>query len=270
MPEFASLPLLIEPVDLLERLSMPMLTLVDLGSAERYQQLHISNAINIVPKQIQSHSGLPGLLPDRTSLERLFASLGYQPGTTYVVYDDEGGGWAGRFIWILDSIGHQKYHYLNGGLRAWMQEGYKLSNKLPDTELTTANLTIDPQPTATLSYLLERLGSNDLVIWDARSADEFRGEKVLAANAGHIPGAVNLEWTLAMDATNGMRIKADIRECLKQLGITKDKEIITYCQSHHRSGFTYLIAKVLGYPRVKAYAGSWSEWGNTPHMPIED
>lgn len=110
----------------------------------------------------------------------------------------------------------------------------------------------------------------DLVIWDARSAAEYDGEKLLAAKGGHIPDAVNFEWTAGMDSEHGLRIRSDIADCLEKLGITKDKEVITHCQSHHRSGFTYLVAKALGYPRVKAYAGSWSEWGNHPNTVVEN
>ena len=72
-----------------------------------------------------------------------------------------------------------------------------------------------------------------------------------------------------MDLNDHLRIRQDIAEVLQQLGITPDKEVITHCQSHRRSGFTYLVAKALGYPRIKAYAGSWSEWGNHPDTPVE-
>ena len=102
-----------------------------------------------------------------------------------------------------------------------------------------------------------------------RGADEYRGEKVLTARGGHIPGAINFEWTAGMDPERQLRIREDLAAELEGLGITRDKEIITHCQTHHRSGFTYLAAKALGYPRVKAYAGSWGEWGNHPDTPIE-
>ncbi len=92
---------------------------------------------------------------------------------------------------------------------------------------------------------------------------------MLTARGGHIPGAINFEWTAGMDRERQLRIREDLAAELERLGITRDKEIITHCQTHHRSGFTYLAAKALGYPRVKAYAGSWGEWGNHPDTPIE-
>ena len=94
-------------------------------------------------------------------------------------------------------------------------------------------------------------------------------EDTSAYETGHIPGAINFEWTAGMDLNDHLRIRQDIAEVLKNLGITPDKEVITHCQTHRRSGFTYVVAKALGYPRVRAYAGSWSEWGNLPDTPIE-
>lgn len=270
MSQLSGLPLVIEPKDYLDMPRSSNIILVDIGNSIRYQQGHIANAWNIEPKQIQSQSGILGLLPDRSVLQSLLAQLGHSENSTYIVYDDEGGGWAGRFIWILDSIGHQNYHYLNGGLHAWMKEGYPLSTDIPvKPEKTSVEFVINEQPTATLDYIQGRLGASDFVIWDARSDAEYDGEKVLAARGGHIPGAINFEWTDAMDKANGLRIRSDIERCLISLGITKDKEVVTHCQSHHRSGFTYLVAKSLGY-NVKAYAGSWSEWGNHPNTAVEN
>jgi thiosulfate/3-mercaptopyruvate sulfurtransferase len=104
------------------------------------------------------------------------------------------------------------------------------------------------------------------VVWDARGPQEFSGERSWPPRAAH-PGAINFEWTAGMDLNDHLRIRKDIAQVLEQLGITPDKEVITHCQTHRRSGFTYLVAKALGYPRIKAYAGSWSEWGNHPTRP---
>lgn len=270
MSSFDSLPLVIEPADLAARLADPELILVDLTNSTHYQQQHIPGAHFVDPKRTQL--GLPpapGLAPLKADLETLFGELGHRDDAVYVVYDDEGGGWAGRFIWLLDVIGHQRYHFLNGGLHAWAAENLPLVQHIPPAGNASVSLTLHSEPTATLDYLRSRLGASDLAIWDARSPAEFNGSKVLAAKGGHIPGAVNFEWTAGMDPSRALRIRADMPERLQALGITPDKEIITHCQTHRRSGFTYLVAKALGYPRVKGYAGSWSEWGNHPDTPVE-
>ncbi|WP_068830270.1 rhodanese-like domain-containing protein [Pseudomonas sp. BMS12] len=270
MSAFSGLPLVIEPADLASRLRAPELILVDLSGAARYAEGHIPGAHWVDSKRTQlGQPPAPGLLPEKAQLESLFGELGHRADAVYVVYDDEGGGWAGRFIWLLDVIGHKHYHYLNGGLQAWMGEGRELSQATPEPASGLVSLTLHEQPTATRAYLQSRLGAADLAVWDARAPAEFSGEKILAARGGHVPGAVNFEWTAGMDPQRGLRIRTDIAEVLESLGITKDKEVITHCQTHRRSGFTYLVAKALGYPRVKAYAGSWSEWGNLPDTPIE-
>ncbi|WP_339080231.1 rhodanese-like domain-containing protein [Pseudomonas sp. TMP9] len=270
MSAFAELPLLIEPAQLASRLQAPELILLDLTSQARYSAGHIPGAHFVDPKRTQL--GLPpapGLLPSLEQLEQLFSDLGHHPNAVYVVYDDEGGGWAGRFIWLLDVIGHRHYHYLDGGVLAWQAENRELSTAVPSASSQAVHLSIDAAPTATREYLQSRLGAADLAIWDARSPSEYSGEKALAQKAGHIPGAINFEWTVGMDPARALRIRQDLQAQLNTLGISADKEIITHCQTHHRSGFTYLAAKILGYPRVKAYAGSWGEWGNHPDTPVE-
>ncbi|SFM30725.1 rhodanese-like domain-containing protein [Halopseudomonas yangmingensis] len=263
------LPRLLEP----EQLAMPIdplrIRLVDLCPNEQYAAAHIPGAVHVDPMLTTAGAPLPGLVPAPAQLTRLFAELGHHQDIHYVVYDDEGGGWAGRFIWLLDSIGHNNWSYLNGGLHAWHDAGLPLQNGTERVAATSPQLQLNQNFTISVEQLLANLDNPELLVWDARSPAEHTGQRVFASKAGHIPGAVNFEWTAAMDPQRQLRLRSDIAECLQALGITPDRDLVTHCQTHHRSGFTYLIARLLGYPRIRAYAGSWSEWGNHPSTPVE-
>lgn len=264
-----SLPLLIEPQQLQQHLQDPDLLIIDLCAVDRYFNGHISGAVHVSPQELVS--GEPpakGQIAPLHELQELFQRLGLTPSTHVVVYDDEGGGWAGRFIWTLDAIGHQRYSYLNGGIHAWVKEGLPLTSKIIEPQPVPQTLHLDPNVVIEVEDILPQLQDPDFVIWDARTAEEYRGEKVLAHRGGHIPGAIHCEWTEMMDPDNALRIRSDATERLAALGLTDQRKIVTHCQSHHRSGFTYLLGKILGFD-IKGYHGSWSEWGNRTDTPIE-
>lgn len=265
-----SLPLLLEPEQLRERLQDPDLLIVDLSAETAYRHSHIPGAVHVASSElILGEKPAPGLLPSVTRLNALFSRLGLTPDTHVVCYDDEGGPWAGRFIWTLDVIGHRHYSFLNGGIRSWRAAGYPEETLSNERMPTPVSVSMHPEVIANTNDILQQIGTKDFLIWDARSAEEYRGEKVLSQRGGHIPGAIHCEWTNLLDANHHLRIRHDAASYLQSLGITPDKRIVTHCQTHRRSGLTYIVAKVLGYPDIRAYPGSWSEWGNRSDTPVE-
>lgn len=268
----ADLPLLIEPEDLEPLLGRDDLLIVDVGKKTTYRQLHIPGAVHLEYGRIVAEKRpVHGLLPDRETLERVFSELGIGSETSVIAYDDEGGGNAARLLWTLESMGHTRCTLLNGGLHAWANERFPVESR-PVTPTATRFLARPvAEPAADTEYILSRLDDPETVLIDARSADEYTGARRYAARGGHIPGAVNFEWTAAMDKSRSLRLRPEdelVRE-LADLGITRDKQIISYCQTHHRSSHTYWMLRVLGFPRVKGYPGSWSAWGNREDTPIE-
>ena len=266
------LPLLLEPEQLQPRLGDESLLIIDCSSEQNFLRAHIPGSVHLPPAKLQS--GLKpasGKLPGIAALAELFSRLGLRPHHHVIALDDEGGGWAGRLIWTLDCIGHRHYSLLNGGQVAWLAEGYPVEQGEAGLQPVEFKLeTIDATPMARLEDILVRLGDPSLAIWDARSPEEFAGTRVLAQRGGHIPGAVNLEWTELMDKARNLRLlpAAQIRKMLAERELTPDKHIVTHCQSHHRSGLTYFVAKLLDYPIIRAYDGSWGEWGNHPGTPV--
>jgi thiosulfate/3-mercaptopyruvate sulfurtransferase len=265
-------PLLIETDMLEDILYSEHILIVDLGKADTYRKLHIPGAVFVDYGQIVAVSKpMMGLLPDDGTLQQIFSSIGIDRDTHVVAYDDEGGGRAARFLWTLEVAGHTRFSLLNGGLHAWANEGHPYDDAAVTPAAARFELAHNDAPVAGSAYIRVRLGNRDVGLLDVRSAEEFSGVKRFADRGGHIPGAVNLEWTQAMDQTRNLRLKPDeeLEQLYARIGITPDREIITYCQSHHRSAHTYIVLRHLGFPRVKGYPGSWSDWGNDPELPVE-
>ncbi len=243
--------------------------LVDIGSPDRYRHNHIPGAVLVTPAELVSGvAPAPGRLPGIARLQHLFDRLGLHPRQQVVAYDDEGGGWAGRMLWTLDVVGHGPGACLDGGLAAWKTAGLPLVSEATKTTAGNAELRLCSAPRIEIGELLHRLDDPNLVIWDARSWAEYCGERNTAARNGHIPGALHVDWEELKDRARGLRLRTDLGEFLRAKGLLPDREIIAYCQTHHRSGLAYLAARALGYPHVRAYDGSWSEWGNRADTPV--
>lgn len=270
MPE--DLPLILEPQSLQQQLDDPRLLIVDLCKPEVYAQTHIPGAHHVDYQQIVRHEKpVMGLLPHADQLSALFSTLGLSADRHVVAYDDEGGGRAARLLWTLEMIGHHHYSLLNGGIHAWAAANLPLTHSPVTATASDYQAVIDGTVGADKNTILAQLDDPNLLLLDCRSADEYNGRKKFAARAGHIPGAINYDWMNAIDQHNALRLKqaAGLRDDLAALGVSDDKQIIVYCQTHHRSAHTYIMLKSLGFEQVKGYAGSWSEWGNDSQTPME-
>ena len=264
---------LIEPKNLEAFIGRDDIVIIDLCNPMLYQKRHVPGAIYLNRSNLISNTPpATGKHPSFTEIKHLVEQLGISNNKHTVIYDDEGGGWAGSLAWILDLIGVSSWSYLNGGIVAWINEGHPtedIANQPTPREVDIGNDFLNPNVVISMDQILDNLGSGIFTIWDARSSQEFSGERIISARGGHIPGAINLEWTELIDQNKNLRIRDDAQQILDNVGLSCSKTIITHCQTHHRSSFTYMVARILGYESIIGYDGSWSEWGNLDHTPVE-
>jgi thiosulfate/3-mercaptopyruvate sulfurtransferase len=216
---------------------------------------------------------------DRLHFEKLMSKAGIANDTTVVFYGDKNNWWACYAFWTFKLFGHKDCRILNGGRQKWIDEKRELSKDVPSYPATkyTSPERDDHTIRAFRDEVTGHLKSK-LPLVDVRSPQEYSGELLHMPNypqegalrGGHIPGAKNIPWAKAARENGTFKSSDELKALYEPQGITSDKNIIAYCRIGERSSHTwFVLTYLLGYPHVRNYDGSWTEWGNLVGAPIE-
>jgi thiosulfate/3-mercaptopyruvate sulfurtransferase len=243
---------------------------IDLRPPDAYAAGHIPGAVHLDLFGISLIDTDPApLRAFLWILEHLLASRGVSASRTIVVYDDQSGIRAARAFWALEYFGHEHTRLLDGGFAAWQAGGHTVDTQPSAALPTTWTGTRVDERLATWRDVQARLGQPDAVVLDTRTPGEYDGSTVRAARGGCVPGAVHVEWTDNLGEDGAFKPAAELRAMYEAVGVTPDKEILTYCQGGYRAAHSYLALRLLGYPRVRPYVGSWKEWGDRLDLPVQ-
>jgi thiosulfate/3-mercaptopyruvate sulfurtransferase len=278
VPTASATQALVSPEWARDHLNDPRVRFVEVDvDTTAYEQSHIPGAV-AWNWTTQLADNIRRDLASREDFSRLLSQSGIGPDTHIVLYGDNNDWFAAWAYWQLKLFGWERVSLLDGGRRYWLDNGYPITTDLPHYPETGIQL---PEPSYALRAfrddILPRLGRDELALVDVRSPAEYNGEVIAppgmsetAQRAGHIPGAVSVPWSQAVRDDGRFKSQAELHELYASQGVTADRDVIAYCRIGERSSHTWFVLhELLGYPNVRNYDGSWTEWGSMVGVPIE-
>lgn len=252
---------------------------VDYDPENAYRQGHIQGASLIWWKR-DVNDPITRDIVNKAQFEELMSRNGITSDSEVILYGDFNNWFAAFVFWIFKYYGHEKVKIMNGGRKKWELEKRTYTKDEPQIQKT--KYISQPPNEGVRAYLFDvrrAVDRKDTVLVDVRSPKEFSGEITAppeypmehAQRGGHIPGASNIPWASAVnDADGTFKAIDELRKIYESKGVTPDRDVICYCRIGERSSHTWFVLKyLLGYPQVRNYDGSWTEWGNMIGNPIE-
>jgi len=216
---------------------------------------------------------------NQQAFEQLMSHWGISNDTMIILYGDRNNWYACYSYWLFTMYGHRNMKIMNGGRSKWEAESRQLTKEVPHCEPTTYRAQpADETLRAFRDDVFSGLRTPERRLIDVRSPQEYTGELLHMINypqegaqrGGHIPGAKNIPWATAANADGTFKSAEELRQIYGGKDVTPDKEVIAYCRIGERSAHTwFVLTRLLGYPRVRNYDGSWTEWGSLVRAPIE-
>lgn len=270
---------LVETEWLAENLSNPNVRIIESDEdVLLYDTGHIPGAIKINWQDDLNDPIIRDYL-DAEKFATLLSEKGISPDTTVVFYGDKNNWWATYNLWVFKLFGHKDVRILNGGRKKWEDEKREFTKEVPSySKANYKSVKRDDKKIRIFRDDVLKHVNKDLPLVDVRSPAEFTGEKLHmpeypqegALRGGHIPGAKNIPWAKAVNEDSTFKSYDDLKALYTSAGITPDKDIVTYCRIGERSSHSwFVLTYLLGYPKVRNYDGSWTEWGNSVNVPIE-
>ena len=266
---YANPQILVEPDWLEQNREKADVRVIDVRPKAQYDEDHISGAANIDYRLLQTTLGGVSGTISPGDFGNIVGAVGVTPATTVVLYDASDSLDAALPFWVFEYYGHGDVRVLNGGLQRWVTHGRPTDKVAPKFQQAIYNVAVHEERIASADWVLQHLNDSNVKILDVRMPKEYTGEIRNSKRGGHIPGAVNVEWSTAMNPDGTFKSADKLLKMYRDAGVALDKEVVVYCQSGHRASHGYLVLRLLGYPNVRVYNRSWSEWGNRSDLPIE-
>lgn len=243
----------------------PNVIIADTRSFKEYSEGHIPGAVNL--DLFAFHwidTSKKGIENFNNQSQRLLSFLGVTPEKKVIFYDNVSGMLAARGVWMLMYFSHENTLMLDGGITKWKKENLPLETKPNGFKPSNFSGKVNPEIITGFEHIRDNL--NNLKILDVRSPGEYNGSVIRAAQSGHIPNSLNIDWN--QNITKDGTFKDDL-ELSKLYDFPKDSQIVTYCQGAYRAANSFLVLKKLGFKNIRVYLGSWGEWGNKLELPVE-